>query len=232
MVNIAVVEDEDCYAEQLISCLEKYAEERKILIRNRRFYSGLEFIEDFHGEFDLVFMDIVMPHMDGMTAARKLREKSKSVCLIFLTVMAEYAIRGYEVNAFDFILKPISYELFCIKMDRIMEAILKRETVSLQIPGGIRKVDLGEIQFVESEKHYLYYHLQGEVVRVRDTMRNAESFLGKNGFAAVNHSVAVNVSHIKSVSGNEVRVGDQIFTISRRYKESFRKCLTDVVQGV
>ena len=232
MVNVAIVEDEDLFAEQLISCLGRYGEERGILIKQKRFYSGLDFIEEFNDEFDLVFMDIVMPHMDGMAAARELRKRTKNVCLIFLTIMAEYAIRGYEVNAFDFMLKPLNYELFSVKMDRIMDDALKKEVISVQIPGGIRKIELREIRYIESEKHYLYYHLKNETVRVRDTMRNVEDYFERNGFAGVNHSVLVNLSFVDAVNGNEVTVGERIFTVSRNYKTLFREKLTDIVQGV
>ena len=77
--------------------------------------NGMNFLDDYKGDCDLIFMDIAMPHMDGLETAAALRKRGDNTCLIFITSMAQYALKGYEVNAFDFLVKPLAYELFCIK---------------------------------------------------------------------------------------------------------------------
>lgn len=98
MFRFAIVEDDDACAEQLQKYLAQYAGENALEIRTDRFYDGLNFAEDYKARWDLIFMDIEMPLLDGMSAARRIREKDDSVLLIFITNMAQYAIQGYEVR--------------------------------------------------------------------------------------------------------------------------------------
>ena len=99
MVSIAVVEDDLEYQKQLLQYIEQYKKEHKIQCKVAVFSNGLNFLEDYKGGGDLIFMDIAMPHMNGLEAAALLRKKDAEVCLIFITSLAQYALQGYEVNA-------------------------------------------------------------------------------------------------------------------------------------
>lgn len=94
--------------------------------------------------FDIVLMDIAMPHMNGLEAARRLRGIDSSVCLIFITTLAQYAIRGYEVDALDFLVKPVQYELFRLKLEKALYYISKTTSASYAIvtAAGMRRVRL------------------------------------------------------------------------------------------
>src|SRR5574344_3090327 len=119
-MKIAIVDNELESTALLRRFLEQFQEERKLppfLVAT--YANGLDFLEGFDGSFDLVFMDIEMPVMDGLTAAKKMRLKDPSVLLIFVTKMAQFAVNGYEVNAMDFMLKPIGYFNFAFKMDKV-----------------------------------------------------------------------------------------------------------------
>ena len=108
MISIAVVEDDLEYQSQLLQYIEQYKKEHKVQCKVAVFSNGLNFLEDYKGGGDLVFMDIAMPHMNGLEAAAALRKRDAEVCLIFITSLAQYALKGYEVNAFDFLVKPLS----------------------------------------------------------------------------------------------------------------------------
>ena len=119
MIRIAIVEDEESFRKRLIHYCEIYSKEKGEKASPVSFSNGMEFLESFRGTFDLVLMDISMPHMDGMECARRLRQRDEQVPIIFITSMAQYAIRGYEVEAMGFMIKPVQYEEFAMKLERV-----------------------------------------------------------------------------------------------------------------
>lgn len=107
MYNIAIVEDSKEATDVLKSYFDRFSEEMGARFNVVCFDNALDFLENYSSAFNLVLMDINMPHMDGMEASHRLREIDNNVTLIFVTNMAQYAIRGYEVGATDFIVKPV-----------------------------------------------------------------------------------------------------------------------------
>ena len=116
VIRIALVEDDKVYMQQIREYLGRYEEDTGREFSVQMFPDGEDITEDYHAEYDIIFMDIQMQFMDGMTAAEKIREKDHGVVIIFLTSMVSYAVKGYEVEAFDYIVKPVSYEIFEIKI--------------------------------------------------------------------------------------------------------------------
>ena len=116
MKHIAVVEDDSSASQQIQNYLSLYQKENEQEFSVTVFADGLSILEDYHPIWDIILMDIEMPLMDGMTAAKCIRELDQSVIIIFITNMAKYAIKGYEVGALDFVLKPVSYFAFSLKI--------------------------------------------------------------------------------------------------------------------
>ena len=112
MLHIAIVEDEERYAAELEEFIRRYGEETSRQISVTHYQDGEDLVEDYRGGFDILLMDIQMKFMDGMTAAEKIREQDQEVQIIFITNRNDYAIRGYEVDALDYVLKPVSYYIF------------------------------------------------------------------------------------------------------------------------
>lgn len=112
MISVAIVEDEAEQAGILLSYLERYGQEYGVGFQATHFSGSLAFLNDVRTIFDIVFMDIEMPYKNGMEAAAEMRQINTESCLIFVTNMAQYAIKGYEVDAMDFVLKPVNYFAF------------------------------------------------------------------------------------------------------------------------
>lgn len=134
MIRIAVVEDEELYAEQLQNYISKYAEERKKQIKVTWFQDGEDIVSGYKGEYDIILLDIQMRFMDGMTAAEKIRELDSEVVLMFIANMIQYAVHGYEVDAMDYVVKPVEYFAFSQKLDKAIGRIQKKTEVFLKVP--------------------------------------------------------------------------------------------------
>ena len=151
MIKIAIVEDEFSQTELMREYVARYCKEKNIKYSITTFGNGLDFVTGYRPGFDAVFMDIKMPLIDGMEAAEKLREVDKDVVLIFVTNMAQLAIKGYKVNAMDFMVKPVSYFDFSLEMDKICAEHQRRSTdfVWVKSSGILRRVDYEDIYYIE-----------------------------------------------------------------------------------
>ena len=178
MLRFAIVEDDNACAEQLQKYLAQYAKENALEIRTDRFYDGLNFVEDYKARWDLIFMDIEMPLLDGMSAAHRIREIDDSVLLIFITNMAQYAIQGYEVRALDYILKPLNYYAFAMKLRKVIRILDQRTTkaaIVMDAEGNNRRIALSEIQYIEVLDHQLIYHRSDDTFHTFGSLKKIES---------------------------------------------------------
>ena len=124
VVKIAIVDDESTAVSLLEGCLHQYAEETGTAMQWEQFPDAEAFLKSDIHAFDIVFMDIDMPGRNGIEASRALRERNQSIVLLFVTNLAQYAIAGYEVDALDYILKPINYFSFKLKIQKALETVL------------------------------------------------------------------------------------------------------------
>lgn len=127
MLRVAIVEDEAECREVLRDMISRYAEEQQKQIRVQEFSDGSELVDNYKPDYDILLLDIEMPHLDGMKAAEKIRETDQDVVIVFITNMAQYAIKGYEVNALDFIIKPVNYSTFSMRFTRAIGRVKNRE---------------------------------------------------------------------------------------------------------
>lgn len=109
MTRIAIVEDEAAVREQLAGYVQRYTRQYGTPFEVTEFADGMEILEDYRSQFDIIFLDVEMKHLDGMETARRIRERDGGVLIVFITNMAQYAIRGYAVGALDYVLKPVPY---------------------------------------------------------------------------------------------------------------------------
>ena len=233
MYHIAIVEDEIEYQEQLKEYLRTYQTEHGLEFQVSVYNDGAEILEGYSPRFDIILLDIEMPKVNGMDAAEQIRTMDESVVLMFITNMASYAIRGYGVGALDFVMKPINYYTFSMKMTRALKRVKQKEQkqILLTLPDGVKKLELNEIYFIEVQNRMLYYHtVEGDYI-VRGTMQAAESMMAEYPFAKCNHWYLVNLMHVKETKGGMVMVGPFELEISRRNKTSFLKALTEYMGG-
>ena len=231
-MKLAIVEDEEKSVELLLDYIRKFEREKGVNLEAVCFRDGLSFLDHYQADFDIVFMDIEMPHLDGMTAAGKLRELDENVCLIFVTNLASYAIKGYEVDAMDFIVKPVRYFSFSLKLERAMKICMRRKKTELVLPAeeNRRRLIIQDITYIEVKGHTLIYHTVSEnTFSVRGTLSAEENKLSEKGFARCSNSFLVNMDRVTSVSKSSLMVGNEELPISRTQRVDFMRALADHV---
>lgn len=234
MISIAIVEDDDSYANTLGDYLRKYEEEYREPVEITRFSDGDEIVENYRSQFDIILMDIEMRFMNGMTAAEKIREKDSQVIIMFITNMAAYAIMGYSVDALDYVLKPISYFAFSQRLNRAVGRMKKREEkfVTVNAKNGVHKIPVSALYWVESQGHRLTYHTRnGEYDSTTSSMRELEQelekTLGITSFFRCNKCYLINLSYVTGMDESDVLLKDQRIQISRSRKGELKKALLE-----
>ena len=226
-LRVAIVEDELSAAQELEQCLNQFEEGKDISFSITRFPDGGLFLRQYQTQYDVIFMDIRMPGTDGMTAAQKLRKIDSITPLVFVTSMVQYAVKGYEVDALDFIVKPICYTSFQMKMKRIMQAIERKQEqgVLITIEGSTQVFRLSDLYFVEIDNHNLTYHTAQGNFRTRGKLGAVERRLPSNSFFRCSSSHLVNLRYVHQVFGEDLEIMGFLVRISRSKKKEFLAAL-------
>jgi DNA-binding LytR/AlgR family response regulator len=228
MIKIAIVEDEASYAKQLQDFLEQYEKEHEESFQVTVYSDGDEIVHKYKAQFDIILMDIEMKFMDGMSAAEEIRKVDSEVVIIFITNMAQYAIRGYAVDALDYVLKPVSYFAFSQRLSRAIIRMKKRETkmIAINIRGGTVRLDAANIYYIESQGHNLIFYTTTGDYEAVGTMREAEEKLTDLNFFRGNKGYLINLSHVDGIQeGCAIVKGNQLL-LSRARKKIFMEALT------
>ncbi len=234
MIRIAIVEDDNNYAKILEKYIVRFEEESGQQIQVERFEDGADIAEEYKGDFDIILMDIEMTFMDGMSAAKKIREVDEEVVIIFITNMPQFAMQGYEVEALDYVLKPINYYAFSQRLTRATARMKKRtkKYLSLNYKNSVMKLDIDNIYYIEVLDHDLIYHTKTGDICVRGIMREVEDKLKDEAFFRSNKAYLINMEYVDGVEENDVIIGTDRLRISRARKKEFMDALNDYMNEV
>lgn len=228
VLKIAICDDEKFFAQHLKQVVSNLFDERKIQYEIHLFYSGDEFINlnmDI-AKYHIVFLDINMEGLDGISTAKRLRKLCNDIFVVFVTAFINYALEGYEVDAVRYILK--NSPNFDKSVNECIGTILEKMNYIVKIhrlkfKEGTKDINEDNIIYIESNLHELYFYImihELEVKRLDDTLNNMENNFDINKFLRIHQSYLVNMKYIKSIKLQKAILidGSELPIAKPRYK--------------
>ncbi len=234
MTSLLIVEDEKDAADALEALVHRYEQARGVSFDVEVAPAAFELL-DTSRTYDICLLDIQLPGINGMEAAELLRSQCRATSIIFVTDLAQYAVRGYEVDALGFLVKPATFAGLSMNLDRAMREVRRgtRRSVSIPTEDGFRAVALADITHIEVRNHSLAYHLtDGSEVRCRGSLATVETELADAPLVKLSRYCMANMALITAVSGDEVAMaGGTQLHISRGRKHDVEVALARYLGG-
>ncbi len=228
MWNIAIIEDEEAMSNQLVSYFAKFGKDYNESFSFAIFSNAETFLKNYKKEYSVVLMDINLPGMNGMECVKKLREIDDTVLVVFVTNLSQFAVDGYEVKAFDFVVKPISYYNFSLKLKRALSHLSSLNNYELIISTKDKKyfININQLIYIEIRNHTIIYHLVNEEIKGSGTLKSLYTNLKKHHFAFCNQCYLVNLAFVKGIDDGFLLINNEKIRIASSRKKSFMQELT------
>lgn len=232
-MNIAILDDSKTASAKLVSLLKVNCSQHKITPSISVFHDGIDLVVNYSGSFDIIYFDVKMPIMDGMTAAKKIRNIDNKVIIVFITNYVQWAIEGYSVDAADFLLKPVSSFGFKEHFTKLIRKFHSNQSqsYSLRTNKGLRKILLSELLFIESDGHYQVFHTTSNEYRILKPMKEVEEELAAHHFFRCHKGYLVNLKHVQKIEGNTLILHNHQLQISRPKRKAILSAWTSYMRG-
>mgnify|MGYP000191321413 CR=1 FL=1 len=208
MLKIAICDDDIRDLSNIENLINRYKDEKKSPLKYETFSNVIELLENMHHYiYDILLLDILMPGVNGMEAAREIRQFNNEVKIIFLTSSPEFAVESYSVNAYYYIIKPCTEDKLFPILDKIFfEAQEVDEALHIKSSSGIMRIPFNKLEFLEVMNKKLFFHLiDGSVKMIYGSLSDFESQLVyRKEFIKVHRSYIVNMKYIQELSSKEL----------------------------
>lgn len=231
MIRVAIVEDDISEQYKLQEYLTKIENESnsKIVFTVQTFSDGLDFLDKFNVGFDIIFLDIEMPYLNGVETAKRLRKFDSVAQVIFITNFGQMALSGYEVEALDFIIKPVSFYRFETAVKKAVQRIEAKgsEALMINLPERTKRcIALSDIIYIEVRGHKLTFHLINDTIEIRSSLNEIKSNLPAEQFVYCNSCYLVNLKYVQGIEGDMLIFRGESIPISRSKRKEFTDKLT------
>jgi Response regulator of the LytR/AlgR family len=230
-LRVAVVEDEAEQTELLKKYLRTYAENHEIDLAVETFSDGIGITAPYIPRYDLIILDIQMKYQDGFKTAQIIRGIDSQVVIMFVTNMIQYALKGYEVSAFNFLLKPVDYTAFSKELDRIVQRIQVNcsHTIILKNETSLIQTDLSSILYAEKQGRKCDVYTTKGTFQVSATMSRLEDTLNDPRFFRIHSGFLVNVYKIEKITKDSVLINGSALPLSKhRVKDLLTKMAEEI----
>lgn len=235
MLTLAICEDDLLQQEEMINLIEKMGLDELLDIKSYR--SGEELIHAYQegDRFPVILLDMQMNELDGIQTANVIRESDKNCIIIIITSIIEYAVEGYSIDAYDFILKPIDEDKFYKVLGKAIREVQVRvnKIYEIQTREKTKVIRLSDIFYFESNRKKVLVHTKGETYENNESISAVEDRLSKDGFVRISRYYVVNINQIKEISVTHLRLeGGVELKYSNKYKDIVKSEYMKSMMGV
>ncbi len=223
MIKFAICDDEPFMAREIADHLSKYMEEKRLTSYCASSFSNGRSLLESDCNFDLIFLDIQMEQPDGMETAKMLRQRENHSLLVFVTVLKECVFDAFEVEAYDYLIKPLDGDQFRRTMDRAIKALGQRTAKSIMVQRGTscEVIPLAQIVYCEVQGRKIYIHKSDG--KILDYYQKLDDFERRvdGRFFRCHRSYLVNLEHVRGCHAGQVALsqGEQIPVSRLRQRE-------------
>lgn len=242
-IKIAVCDDEQRYIDRLVNHIELYGDEGGAEFKITEYKSGRKLIEDIMADskmYDIVFLDVEMPEIDGLKTAKAIRKMSEDIILCFVTGHEQYTREAYQVEALGYIVKPVAYNKLKKLLRRAVIIVnyeqehrkLCERYIEVPVSGDKRIIDARTIRYIEKNKNQSILHFSDSEIICYESLKKMYSRLDNELFVYSHQGYIVNFNEIKEVKENVICLGRnvEVPVSRRRYKEVRDRHLNRVKQ--
>lgn len=232
IVSVGICDDEAIMRMQLATMLARYGDEHGVQIAVKQYCSGEELVAHLDDKTQVLFLDIGLAGITGIEAARKLADQRPDILIVFVTSMAQYALEGYSVHAFGFLMKPVRYQdvsnILDEALDKLNAAGNKRLVV--RCDGRSAVIEVQDIRYVESFAHKMKIVLPDGNLQAGASMSWFEGKLANCGFYRVHRCYLANMRHITEIRDGRIWLdnGDDI-PLSKQRSQDFMATFGDFI---
>lgn len=229
-INCLIIDDEAVAREIIASHLAKIKNMNVVASCN----TAMEAFQHIStSEIDLVFLDINMPEISGIAFAKSI---NKNIKIIFTTAYRDYAVEGFELQAVDYLLKPIAFERLLKAVNTYFDVYLESQKAPqkqidesgfmfVRSDRTMTKIDFSQIIYIESFSDYLKIHLTDKTIVTRETISAIDAKLPKSQFLRIHRSYIIAIPRIESFTNEHITIANTALSISRSYKTEVLKTL-------
>ncbi|MDN3692235.1 LytTR family DNA-binding domain-containing protein [Chryseobacterium tructae] len=223
MINCIIVDDEPLAAALLENHISKI-DHLKLIGKAENALEAYKLLQN--QPIDLMFLDIQMPHFSGIDFLKSLSQKPKT---IFTTAYREFAVEGFELEAVDYLLKPITFDRFFKSVERILRNVTdsKDDFIILKIEGMHRKLPLSDIIYMESQGNDIKITLSDNKDFIsKSKITDLELLLTSKGFIRIHRSFIINTSFVTAFNNHEIHLGTHQIPVGRSYRQEFENFIS------
>ncbi|WP_099466756.1 LytR/AlgR family response regulator transcription factor [Konateibacter massiliensis] len=228
-IKIAICDDNEIFCNQIKEFILRYNKENKANCEVSTFCSGFDLLGQYTEEYKFIILDIEMEGMNGIETALEIRKKNQKVIIWFLTVSEAYIMEGYKAEAFRYLLKPLSYEVFEEQFTTSLSWVEEKyvRPIVVEYKNETYHLEEDDILFIEVFGHKLIFHLQDKAITSIDSLRNIETMLNKSSFVRIHRSYLINLKKVKTFNKTEIIMHNNERVPISKYKEKeFKQCYT------